>query len=182
MSNAEEHAAAIDAVNESDIAGRTVYVSESLPKEKVAQNKKKYTERKQRNQGSKIYVGNLNFETTTEDLTAAFAAHGEVKDCFLPVDYDGNPRGFGFIQMEEENALAAIEGLNGSELDGRTLNVNKSLPKGQKSAPKREFCPRCTLFQCYRSHANLYVPLFRNQALCWQSVLGNGGGGAPRTL
>ena len=148
MSNAEEHAAAIDAVNESDIAGRTVYVSESLPKEKVAQNKKKYTERKQRNQGSKIYVGNLNFETTTEDLTAAFAAYGEVKDCFLPVDYDGNPRGFGFIQMEEENAVAAIEGLNGSELDGRTLNVNKSLPKGQKSAPKREFCPRCTLFEC----------------------------------
>ena len=90
--------------------------------------------------GTKIYVGNLNFDTTLEDLQATFEQYGEVKDCFIPTDYDGNPRGFAFIQMDEESALAAIEGLNGTELDGRTLNVNKSLPKGTRSnaAPKRE--------------------------------------------
>jgi len=90
------------------------------------------------NMGSKIYVGNLNFDTTQEDLQAAFEAYGEVKDCFMPSDYDGNPRGFAFIQMDEENSLAAIEGLDQTELDGRTLTVNKSLPKGTKNSPKRK--------------------------------------------
>mmetsp|Transcript_5887 Transcript_5887/g.7440 ORF Transcript_5887/g.7440 Transcript_5887/m.7440 type:complete len:365 (-) Transcript_5887:1377-2471(-) len=137
MSNAEETAAAIAAVNESEITGRTVYASESLPKEKVAEGKKKYQAKKQRNEGSKIYIGNLNFDTTEEDLSAAFAAYGNVMDCFLPTDYEGNPRGFGFVSMDEEAAAKAIEELNGTELDGRTLTVNKSLPKGQKATPKQ---------------------------------------------
>ncbi len=89
--------------------------------------------------GAKIYVGNLNFATTQEDLSAAFAAYGTVKDCFLPTDYDGNPRGFAFISMDEEGAAKAIEELNGSNLDGRSLTVNKSLPKGQKASPKRKW-------------------------------------------
>lgn len=137
MSNAEEHAAAIEGMNEVEVGGRTIYVSESLPKDKVVANKKKYNDRKQKNMGTKIYVGNLNFDTTFDDLKATFEAYGEVTDCFLPTDYEGNPRGFGFIQMSDENALKAIEELNGTELDGRTLNVNKSLPKGQKAAPKQ---------------------------------------------
>jgi len=78
-------------------------------------------------------VGNLDFGTTSETLKETFAEYGEVKDCFIPSDYDGNPRGFAFIQMEEESALKAIEELNGIELDGRTIVVNKSLPKGQKA-------------------------------------------------
>ena len=90
-------------------------------------------------EGTKIYVGNLNFDTTMEDLKATFAEYGEVKDCFMPSDYDGNPRGFAFIQMEEENALKAIEELHGTQLDGRTLNVNKSLPKGTKASPTRKY-------------------------------------------
>lgn len=73
-----------------------------------------------------------------ETLQATFEEFGEVKDCFIPTDYDGNPRGFAFIQMEDDNAVAAIEALNGTELDGRTLNVNKSLPKGTKAGPKRK--------------------------------------------
>ena len=74
-------------------------------------------------------MGNLNFSTTVEELHKVFAEYGEVKDVYLPSDYDGNPRGFAFVQMEEENALKAIDGLNGLELGGRTLNVKKSLPK-----------------------------------------------------
>lgn len=173
MSNAEEHAAAIEALNESEVGGRTIYVSESLPKEKVAANKKKYQSGKQRNQGTKIYVGNLNFETTMEDLQATFEAYGDVKDCFIPTDYDGNPRGFAFIQMEEENALTAIEELNGTQLDGRTLNVNKSLPKGTKATPKQiklyvgnlswgtEEAALRELFEEYGKVVDCYIPVDR---------------------
>ena len=139
MSNADEHITAIEGVNEQEVGGRTVYVSESLPKDKVAENKKKYNSNKKARapQGTKIYVGNLNFDTTLESLQEAFEAYGEVKDAFIPSDYDGNPRGFAFVTMDDENALAAIEGLGGTELDGRTLNVNKSLPKGTKASPRQ---------------------------------------------
>ena len=74
-----------------------------------------------------------------ETVKEAFAEYGEVLDAFIPSDYDGNPRGFGFVTMEEENAVQAIEGLGGTELDGRTLNVNKSLPKGTSPTPRREY-------------------------------------------
>mmetsp|Transcript_29345 Transcript_29345/g.55681 ORF Transcript_29345/g.55681 Transcript_29345/m.55681 type:complete len:398 (-) Transcript_29345:1844-3037(-) len=133
MANAEATAAAIGALNESELGGRTIYVSESLPKDQVADNKKKFNQRNKKEEGAKIYVGNLDFGTTSETLKETFAEYGEVKDCFIPSDYDGNPRGFAFIQMEEESALKAIEELNGIELDGRTIVVNKSLPKGQKA-------------------------------------------------
>jgi RNA recognition motif-containing protein len=139
MSNAQEHAAAIAALNESEVGGRTIYVSESVPKEKYAANKKdKYdATRKPRTErrgprGTKIYVGNLSFDTTMEDVQAAFSEFGEVKDCFVPLDYDGNPRGFAFVTLDDDNALAAIEGMDGVELGGRTLNVKKSLPKESK--------------------------------------------------
>jgi len=78
-------------------------------------------------------VGNLNFDATTEEVQAAFAAYGDVTDCFVPKDFDGSPRGFAFVSMDEESALKAIEGLDGTELGGRTLNVKKSLPKGTKA-------------------------------------------------
>jgi cold-inducible RNA-binding protein len=87
-------------------------------------------------QGTKIYVGNLNFETSAETVENAFKEYGNVIECFMPVDFDGNPRGFAFVSMEEEEALKAIEGMNQKELDGRTITVNKSLPRGQKSEKK----------------------------------------------
>lgn len=136
MSNADEHAAAIAALDQTEVGGRTIYVNESLPKDQVNQNKRKSNTQKSRTR-SKIYVGNLNFDTTVEHLQAAFEEFGEVSDCFIPSDYDGNSRGYGFIQMDEEHLSKAIEGMNGTELDGRTLNVNISLPKGTKSAPKQ---------------------------------------------
>jgi len=142
MASAEEHAAAIEALNESEVGGRTIYVSESVPKEKYAANKNKFDSPRDRKpaaprgprgpRGTKIYVGNLNFDTTLEDVQAAFSEFGEVKDCFLPSDYDGNPRGFAFVTLDDDNALNAIEGLDGTELGGRTLNVKKSLPKESK--------------------------------------------------
>ncbi len=78
-----------------------------------------------------IYVGNLSYEVTREDLTAIFAEYGSVKRVQLPVDREtGRMRGFGFVEMEtdaEENA--AIEALDGAEWMGRDMRVNKAKPR-----------------------------------------------------
>lgn len=79
----------------------------------------------------KIYVGNLSFETTDEDLTREFTVYGEVASATAVMDRDtGRPRGFGFVDMHsDEEAKAAIAGLNGKDLQGRTLTVNESRPR-----------------------------------------------------
>ncbi len=78
-----------------------------------------------------IYVGNLSYELTEEELQNAFRAYGEVESAKIIKDiYSGRSRGFGFVEMPiESEALAAIEGLNGSELKGRTLRVSKARPR-----------------------------------------------------
>jgi RNA recognition motif-containing protein len=75
---------------------------------------------------SNLYVGNLTFNTTSADLEALFAAHGEVVKAQVITDRDtGRSRGFGFVEMATaEEATAAIEGLNGQNVDGRDLTVN----------------------------------------------------------
>jgi RNA recognition motif-containing protein len=75
----------------------------------------------------RLYVGNLPFSATTEDVRAAFEAYGTVHDVSLVTDRDtGRPRGFGFVEMDAETASAAIEGLNGTDFGGRDLNVNEA--------------------------------------------------------
>ena len=78
-----------------------------------------------------IFVGNLSYQTTQEDLHAAFAAYGGVERVSIVTDRDtGQPRGFGFVEMtESKDAQAAISHLNGMELHGRALNVNEARPK-----------------------------------------------------
>ncbi len=78
----------------------------------------------------KIYVGNLSFDTNEEALRTAFAAHGDVEEVAVITDRDtGRPRGFAFVTMPDSEARAAIDALNGKELDGRTLNVNEARAK-----------------------------------------------------
>lgn len=78
----------------------------------------------------KIYVGNLNFDTNEEALRNAFAEYGEVEEVAVITDRDtGRPRGFAFVTMPDNAARAAIDGLNGKELDGRTINVNEARAK-----------------------------------------------------
>jgi RNA recognition motif-containing protein len=78
----------------------------------------------------KIYVGNLSFDTDEETLRNAFAAHGDVEEVAVITDRDtGRPRGFAFVTMPDNEARAAIDALNGKELDGRTLNVNEARAK-----------------------------------------------------
>jgi cold-inducible RNA-binding protein len=79
----------------------------------------------------KLYVGNLSFSTTQEALQEHFAAHGQVDEVAVITDRDtGRPRGFAFVTMNNDNeARAAIEQLNGTEIDGRTITVNEARPK-----------------------------------------------------
>ena len=78
-----------------------------------------------------IYVGNLSYEVTQEDLNEVFAEYGSVKRVQLPTDREtGRPRGFGFVEMSEEaEETAAIEALDGAEWMGREIKVNKAKPR-----------------------------------------------------
>lgn len=77
---------------------------------------------------TKVYIGNLNYDTGEEKLREAFAEFGEVVSVNVITDrYTGQSRGFAFIEMStEEEAKAAIEAMNGKELDGRQLKVNEA--------------------------------------------------------
>jgi RNA recognition motif-containing protein len=83
-----------------------------------------------------IYVGNLSFDVTKEDLNQAFGAHGAVKLVNLPTDREtGRLRGFAFVEMETElEEAAAIEALDGAEWMGRDLKVNKARPREDRSS------------------------------------------------
>lgn len=78
-----------------------------------------------------IYVGNLSYEVTDNDLKTAFSAFGAVTSAKVISDmYSGKSKGFGFVEMESrEEAQQAIAQLNGTELKGRTINVNEARPK-----------------------------------------------------
>lgn len=82
--------------------------------------------------GAKLYVGNLSYDTTDDGLRAAFEADGRaVADVFVPEDREtGRPRGFAFVEMgSDADAQAAIQALDGTDLDGRTIKVNEARPK-----------------------------------------------------
>jgi RNA recognition motif-containing protein len=83
-----------------------------------------------------IYVGNLSYEVTQEDLSAIFAEYGSVKRVQLPTDREtGRLRGFGFVEMgTEAEEAAAIEALDGAEWMGRDLKVNKAKPREDRGS------------------------------------------------
>ena len=78
--------------------------------------------------GNRIYVGNLSYNTTDEELRTAFGAHGEVVSANVMVDrMSGHSRGFGFVEMAtEDQAKAAIAAMHGAMMDGRALTVNEA--------------------------------------------------------
>lgn len=81
----------------------------------------------------KIYVGNMSYGTTSADLRAKFSEFGTVDSAEVVMDrYTNRSRGFGFVEMpDSEEARAAINGLNGAELDGRSLNVSEARPRAE---------------------------------------------------
>jgi|SRR5205809_436298 len=80
-----------------------------------------------------IYVGNLSYEATEDDLRQAFQAHGEVTSVAIIMDkMTGRSRGFGFVEMSDKNqAAAAIQALNLQEVRGRAITVNEAKPKSE---------------------------------------------------
>lgn len=89
---------------------------------------------------TKLFVGNLSFNTTENDLQDAFAAHGTVTEANLMMDRTtGRPRGFAFVTMgSPDEAQKAVEALNGANLDGRTLTVNEARPKTEQVGGGRD--------------------------------------------
>ena len=86
-----------------------------------------------------IYVGNLPWEITEEDLRKAFEEFGQVASATIIKDkFTNKPRGFGFVEMpEKEEAAAAIKALNGKELKGRPMKVNEAKPKTEGGSRER---------------------------------------------
>jgi cold-inducible RNA-binding protein len=81
----------------------------------------------------KLYVGNLSFNTTESELESMFAEHGPVQSASLVMDRDtGRPRGFGFVEMSDDAAKAAMAALNGKNVDGRELTVNEARSRGDR--------------------------------------------------
>ena len=87
-----------------------------------------------------IFVGNLDFNTSEDELRKVFEAYGQVDRVSIMTDRDtGRSRGFGFVEMSSaEDGEKAIAALNGSKLGGRTLNVNEARPKGERTGGGRD--------------------------------------------
>jgi RNA recognition motif-containing protein len=87
---------------------------------------------------TKLYVGNVSFNTSTQDLEALFAESGTVQSASIVEDRDtGRSRGFGFVEMSsKEEAQAAIASLNGKEIDGRSLKVNEAKPREDRGGSR----------------------------------------------
>ncbi len=81
-----------------------------------------------------IYVGNLPYSTTEEDLRTAFGAFGETSSVSVITDkYTGQSKGFGFVEMpSDSDAESAIEALHGTSMDGRNITVNQAKPRGER--------------------------------------------------
>jgi len=82
---------------------------------------------------TKLFVGNLSFDVTQDDLRAAFAPYGSVTSANVVMDRpNGESRGFGFVEMPwQVHAMAAIQGLNGTDLKGRRINVSRARPRSE---------------------------------------------------
>ncbi len=87
----------------------------------------------------KLYVGNLSYDTTEDGLNAKFSEHGSIESVNLIVDRDsGRSKGFAFVEMADDNeAKAAIEALNGAEIDGRTIKVSEAKPQERRGGGGR---------------------------------------------
>jgi len=87
---------------------------------------------------TRLYVGNLSYSTTEQELQDAFASYGQVVSVSIVVERDtGRSKGFGFVEMSTtEEANAAIQGMNGAEVGGRTLKVNEARPRRDRDSDR----------------------------------------------
>ena len=120
MPSREEGERAIVGTHEKEFEGRTLRVTEAMSKRRPKQSDK-----------MKLFVGNLSFETTEEDLRVYFGDFGSVVEVFLPLEHEtGRPRGFGFVTMATRaEGDAAVAATNDADFGGRTLRVNEARPR-----------------------------------------------------
>lgn len=138
MNSAEELDAAIAGVDGATCQDRAVRVSKSVAKEDVDRTKREKPDPMGAPEGTKkIYMGNIPFTTTKEEISSFFAEYGSVADVYIPQNPEtGEGRGFAFVTMQEDDVQKAIDGTNGAEFGGRLVVVNEPLPKGKKSNRK----------------------------------------------
>jgi len=169
MSSEAELNAVIKEFGNSQLGGRKIFVSKAKPRGEAGEKKEAMT---------KMYVGNISFDTTGDELIEYFSTWGSVKDCYVPLDREtGLPRGFAFLTMAPDGVDAAIENADGIEFGGRTIEVKVSLPRGTK-APVRQKAPETKLyvgnlsydtdedmlretFEQYGTLIDLYMPIDR---------------------
>ena len=85
----------------------------------------------------RIYVGNLPYSSSEEEIEQLFGQYGEIISCALPTDREtGRPRGFGFVEMSNEDASKAIEALDGADFGGRSLAVSEARPRQDRGGPR----------------------------------------------
>lgn len=141
LANEENAKRAIEELNGKEAEGRIIAVNTQKKKgERPARTSFPVVE------GTKLYVGNIPFESTVDELTDLFSQHGTVNDVFVPMDSATNrPRGFAFVTMAKSDADNAIDQTNGLDFNGRRLQVNVSLPRGQ-APPNRRSAGRTKLY------------------------------------
>ena len=128
MSSRYEMERACEAVHQTSFLGRRIFANESVPKDRQSKEQA----------ATKLYVGNLSFDTTKEEVAEYFGQFGSVREVYIPMDNEsGLPKGFGFVQVDGTDSERAINGANGQYLNGRRLDVSLSLPRGQR-APRRK--------------------------------------------
>jgi len=146
-------ATAVEAFNDMNLDGRNLRVNKLLPKEEVAQQRQNNRRTSYTPDGQKkLYVGNLSFDATEQEIRECFEKYGEVQDLYIPLR-DDRPRGFCFVTMDTENSDTAMAELDGAEFLGRPLVVNEPLKKGE-SPPRR---PRAQQFKLYVGNLSFYT-------------------------
>jgi RNA recognition motif-containing protein len=141
MATEEELSNIIVELNGFEFKGRKIRVVKSLPRDEAGDVAKTI------DKGiKKLYVGNITFDTETDDLREFFGKYGEVYEVYLPLRSDGKRRGFAFVSVKEEDFDRVLEATNGSELKGRLITVSRPLPPGEKSAYQKVLDSRKKLY------------------------------------
>jgi len=133
----DDIAAAVNALNGMEIGDRPLRVSKSLEKGQIKSQKNQKQDDK-----NKLFVGNLPFKATVDDVKDLFSQHGKITDVFIPMNSYGDPRGFAFVTCAQEDLEAVMAATDGAELMGRTLSVNPPLKAGEKEERKKTAAPR----------------------------------------
>lgn len=144
---------AVTAFNDMNMDGRSMRVNKLLPKEEVEERQNKREKNYTPDGQKKLYIGNLPFDASHDEIKDYFEQYGEVSDLYIPMR-DDKPRGFCFVTMDSESADKAMAELDGVDFLGRPLVVNEPLKKGETLPPR---APRAVQFKLYVGNLSFYT-------------------------